>query len=225
MKRISYVWLSLVIVASVLVPVSRAQDTSGDQQPSLGSFARNLRKDKDGKPTSAKKFDNDNLPMEDKLSVVGNGSDSSVTAADSQGTASGSDTASGQDATKDAAKTPEKMPTVQPGQSQEERQQVYDKWSQKLTEQKDKVNDINRDLDLLQREYKLRAAELYGDAGSRLRNESQWDKEDTDYKQKIAEKQKELDQAKQGMDDLQEDARKAGVPESQREQVQDSNSQ
>jgi hypothetical protein len=225
MKRIAYVWIAAVSLAGVLVPISRAQDASADQQQSLGDYARNVRKDKDGKPASAKKFDNDNLPTEDKLSVVGSGSDNSANAADSQESASGSDSANGQDATKQAANAPEKMPTVQPGQSQEERQHVYDKWSQKIAEEKDKVNDINHDLDLLQREYKLRAAELYGDAGSRLRNQAQWDKEDADYKQKIAEKQKELEQAKQGMDDIQEDARKAGVPESEREQTQDSSTQ
>lgn len=220
MKHITYVWLTAAIVAGILVPVSRAQDTSaGQQQQSLGDYARNIRKDK--KPTSAKTFDNDNLPMEDKLSVVGNGSDG---APDNSASGPGSNGGTAQ-GSQDAAKAPEKMPTVQPGQSQEERQQVYDKWTQKISDQKSKVDDINHDLDLLQREYKLRAAELYGDAGSRLRNQTQWDKEDADYKQKIAEKQKDLDQAKQGMDDLEEDARKAGVPTSEREQAQGSNAQ
>ena len=58
---------------------------------------------------------------------------------------------------------------------------------------------------------------MYGDVGERLRNQAQWDKEDADYKQKIAEKQQALDDAKQKMNDMQENARKAGVPSSVRE--------
>jgi len=68
-----------------------------------------------------------------------------------------------------------------------------------------------------QREYQLRAAAMYADAGNRLRNSGNWDKEDADYKQKIAEKKKAADAAKQELDDMQENARKAGVPSSVRE--------
>ncbi|MFZ0586294.1 MAG: hypothetical protein WBR31_20525, partial [Candidatus Sulfotelmatobacter sp.] len=58
----------------------------------------------------------------------------------------------------------------------------------------------------------LRAAEMYADAGNRLRNSAQWDKQDADYKQKIADKQKAVEDAKQKLTDMQEEARKAGVP-------------
>jgi vacuolar-type H+-ATPase subunit H len=53
---------------------------------------------------------------------------------------------------------------------------------------------------------------MYGDAGSRLRNEANWDKQEADYKQQLEEKQKALADAKQNMEDMQEDARKSGVP-------------
>ena len=64
---------------------------------------------------------------------------------------------------------------------------------------------------------KLRAAAFYADAGNRLRNEATWDKDDAQYKQQIAEKQKAVDDAKKQLEDLQEQARKAGVPSSMRE--------
>jgi LAS superfamily LD-carboxypeptidase LdcB len=86
-----------------------------------------------------------------------------------------------------------------------------------LADQKSKVDLLNRELDVEQREYQLRAAAMYADAGNRLRNSGNWDKEDADYKQKIAEKKKAADAAKQELDDMQEDARKAGVPSSVRE--------
>jgi len=63
-----------------------------------------------------------------------------------------------------------------------------------------------------QREYRLRAAAFYADAGSRLRNQGSWDKEDAQYKQQIAQKQKALDDAKKALDDMKEQGRKAGVP-------------
>ena len=70
---------------------------------------------------------------------------------------------------------------------------------------------------MLQREYRLRAAAFYADAGNRLRNAGAWDKEDAQYKQQIADKQKAVNDAKQALDNLQEQARKSGVPSSVRE--------
>jgi LAS superfamily LD-carboxypeptidase LdcB len=55
---------------------------------------------------------------------------------------------------------------------------------------------------------------MYADAGNRIRNSAQWDKQDADYKQKIADKQKAVDDAKQKLEEMQEEARKAGVPSS-----------
>ena len=69
----------------------------------------------------------------------------------------------------------------------------------------------------MNREYRLRAAAMYADVGNRLRNSVSWDKEDREYKQQIAEKEKAVADAKQKLDDMQESARKAGVPSSVRE--------
>ena len=77
---------------------------------------------------------------------------------------------------------------------------------------------VSRELDVLQREYQLRAAAMYADAGNRLRNQGDWDKQDVQYKQQIADKQKSVDDAKQKLDDLREEARKSGAPTSVQEQ-------
>jgi hypothetical protein len=58
---------------------------------------------------------------------------------------------------------------------------------------------------------------MYADAGNRLRNSTDWDKQDAQYKQQIADKQKALDEANQKFEDVQEEARKAGAPASVRE--------
>ena len=67
MKRIAYVFLAGIVLAGMLVTVSSAQ-----YEP-LGDYARSVRKDE--KPASAKKYDNDNLPTSDNISVVGNATD------------------------------------------------------------------------------------------------------------------------------------------------------
>jgi hypothetical protein len=53
---------------------------------------------------------------------------------------------------------------------------------------------------------------MYADAGNRMRNSAEWDKQDADYKQKIADKQKAVEDAKSKLTDMQEEARKDGVP-------------
>ncbi len=199
MKRITHVWIAAMILAGAMATPAKAQDS----QP-LGDYARAVRKDK--KPTNAKQFDNENMPVDDKLSVVGGAASSSDSPAQNTADAASSD-----------KKGDDKPPAIQPGQSQEDRQKTYDAWKDKLADQKAKMDLLNRELDVEQREYQLRAAAMYADAGNRLRNSGNWDKEDADYKQKIAEKKKAADAAKQELDDMQEDARKAGVPSSVRE--------
>ena len=93
-------------------------------------------------------------------------------------------------------------------------------WKQaqaKLAAQRDQIDLLSRELDVLQREYQLRAAAFYSDAGNRLRNQAAWDKSDAQYKQQIADKTKALEDAKQKLDDMEEEARKAGVPAAMRE--------
>jgi hypothetical protein len=206
MKRITHVWVVEAIVVVTMASFASAQNSAPQEQP-LGDYARAVRKDK--KPTQAKQFDNENMPVDDKLSVVG-GAGSSDNQAHSA--ANG-----GADAASSDKKGDDKPPAIQPGQSQQDRQKTYDAWKDRLSDQKAKVDLLNRELDVEQREYQLRAAAMYADAGNRLRNSGNWDKEDADYKQKIAEKKKAADAAKQELDDMQEDARKAGVPSSVRE--------
>ncbi len=171
-------------------PGVNQSSSSAANQSSLGDYARKIRKDT-GTKEKPKVYDNDNLPTQDKLSVVGPKSDASAATDDKNS-----------DNKDDAAK------------ADDAKQAQWKNWQGKLSAEKDEINLASRELDVLQREYELRAAAMYGDAGNRLRNESQWDKQDADYKQKIADKQKALEDAKQKLSDMQEDARKAGVPSS-----------
>jgi len=201
MKRFVYVWVTGLLLTGMLAV------TAGAQTDSLGDYARTVRKEKEKQPASAKKFDNDNLPKNDALSVVGNAPD--------QPAASSAASAEANPGDQSQAGSPEKA-EEKPATAADE-QKKNDQWKQKISAQKDQIDMLSRELDVLQREYRLRAAAFYADAGDRLRNSGTWDKQDAQYKQQIADKQKALDTAKQQLSDAQEEARKAGVPSSARE--------
>jgi hypothetical protein len=205
MKSIVYVWLAVTILAGSLTPLA------GAQSEPLGDYARAVRKEKkQEKLESGKHFDNDNLPKTDTLSVVGKAADQSAP--------NSSDAASqaAQDKTQSDQKADDstKMAESKPGEPAKDRQKMYDEWKKKISTQQEQVNLLTREMDVMQREYRLRAAAFYADAGNRLRNAGSWDKEDAQYKQQLAEKQKTLDTAKEELQDLRERARKAGVPSS-----------
>jgi len=216
MKRIVCLWLLTIFLAGAGSLLARAQTSTAQDQP-LGEYARAQKKDR---KKAARTFDNDNLPPEEKLNIVGN---SAPETADAQNASSQNpaqeQAAEGETVGKPPAdgKHPakiEKMPEVSAGESAEDRQKVYAKWQDQLSDQQQKVDLAARELDVLQREYKLRAADLYGDAGNRLRNQTDWDKKDADYKKQLEDKQKALTEAQQDLENVQEEARKAGVPNS-----------
>lgn len=199
MKRIAYVLLAGALLMGMLaVP-------AGAQTESLGDYARTVRKgkEKDKPAQPPKSFDNDNLPKDDAISVVGN---ATAGPEDNAAAPAGQNEAPAADKAEDKS-----VPSAA------DLQKKNDAWKDKITAQKGQIDILSRELDVLQREYRLRAAAFYADAGNRLRNAGAWDKQDAQYKQQIADKQKALDAAKQQLSNAQEDARKAGVPSSARE--------
>jgi hypothetical protein len=174
---------------------------------SLGDYARTTRKTKPQTVASTSHhYDNDNLPKNDHVSVVGPEVSASpenppVSATATDPTSADPTSAKPKaDATKDPAKDP-KSEAADPKKALQK----------KIDELKQKVNALNRELDLSQREYRLRVAAIYSDAGYRLRNAAMWDKEEAQYKQETAEKQKALEAARQDLENAQEEARKAGL--------------
>ena len=166
--------------------------TTGASAQSLGDYARQARKNKPKTDTTSRHYDNDNLPVNEQLSVVG--PEPAATAGD-QKTATATTAA------------------TDPKAAQADRQKAVDEIKQKIDDQKSKLDALNHELDLSQREYRLRAATFYGDAGAQLRNSAQWSKDDTQYKSDMDSKQKAIAAAQQQLSDLQEQARKAGMRE------------
>jgi hypothetical protein len=190
MKRITLIGFAFALSTSLLATTAVAQSTAPAQDQALGDYARKIRKDPGTPKARPKVFDNDNLPTDDKLSVVGQQLPGGAAPVDDKSAAAKTDA---EDARKQA---------------------VWKSWQDKVTTQKDQIDLASRELDVLQREYQLRAAAMYADAGNRMRNSADWDKQDADYKQKIADKQKAVEDAKQKLGDIQEGARKDGVPSS-----------
>jgi hypothetical protein len=160
----------------------------GAAAQSLGDYAKAARKNKAEPSSTTRHFDNDNLPTDDSVSVVG-----PPPAADAK-----------------AAETAQAA-NVSAADTNADRQKTADEWAKKLDQQKAKIDTLNHELDLDQREYRLRAAEIYGDAGNRLRNQAEWDKEDKQYRSDMETKQKAVADAQQKLDEMQEQERKAGV--------------
>jgi hypothetical protein len=231
MKRIACSGIGLVLSFGLLgLPAgAQTQATANSQSStsgtpsgsSLGDYARQIRKDPGTKPKQ-KVFDNDNLPTEDKLSIVGpaaaatTAADTSADAKPADATAATAPTAgTGDSKTATTVKPPDaKLSVKSPEEEEAAKQAAWKQWGDKITSQKDQIDLAARELDVLQREYQIRAAAMYADAGNRMRNSGDWDKQDAQYKQQIADKQKALDDAKQKLEEIQEGARKAGVPSS-----------
>ena len=191
MKRT--IWMAIGVLLLLGSSLASAQ--------SLGETARSTRKAKAHQTTTNHHYDNDNLPVNDKLSVVGPAP---------AGNANGANQAA--DGTTQTQAAP-LVPPVDPKVAAADRQKAADEWKDKLDGQKKKIESLNHELDLTQREYRLRAAAMYSDAGNRLRNSAQWDKDDADFKKQLEEKQKAVDTARQELETMQEQARKAGIRE------------
>lgn len=200
---------------------SNTQGASSEQ--SLGQYARQVRKSPES-GSKPKVFDNDNLPKTDKLSIVGNATPPAPAGeakaeegakaenAPAAGTKPGAEGAPAETKTAPATAA-KKAPEDEAAKATAAKQ-----WQDKIDAQKQQIDLLSRELDVTQREYQLRAAAMYADAGNRLRNQADWDKQDAQYKQQIADKQKTLDDAKEKLAELQEEARKAGMPESTQQQ-------
>ena len=207
MKRLRSLLLAAFAMSAIMGTMAAAQTQT---QP-LGDYARAVRKQKPPEAkSSTKTFDNDNLPNSSTLSVVGARPENDAQV-DKDKEASPKPNPNEKT---DAQKKAESLGQIKPGQSAEERQKAIDVWKQKIDDQKAKTDLLSRELDVTQREYRLRSAAYYADVSNRLKGSGDWEAEEAKYKQQIAEKQKALDEAKTKLGDLTEQAHKAGVPNS-----------
>ena len=179
---------------------------SGAAAQSLGDYARAARKRKPEPSSTSRHYDNDNLPTNEALSVVG---------------PPPTNANAGQGAVNTSSAPATKAPAADSAKAAADNQKIADEWKKKLDKQKEKIDSLNHELDLDQREHRLRAAAYYGDAGARLRDSAQYDKDDAQYKSDVDGRQKALDSARQEFDEMQEQARKAGIVEKDKNDAND----
>jgi len=198
--------LTTVLIGVACAGAALGQATS---QP-LGDYARSVKKSKAAPaPAAAKVYDNDNLPTAASVSVVGN----SAAGTDNANNSEAKD-ANAPSAPAGATADKKEDPQIKAGQPIDQRKEALDVWKQKLDDQNDKIKTLAHELDIVEREYRVKASEYYADTARRTQNPTGFAKDDADYKNQIADKQKTLDDAKAKLNDLQEEARKAGAPTS-----------
>jgi hypothetical protein len=87
-----------------------------------------------------------------------------------------------------------------------------DKLKGQIDAQKKEIATLQRELDIAERETKLRAAAYYADAGVMLRDQARFAEESRKSQAEIDAKKQALTAAQEKLSDLQEQARKAGLP-------------
>lgn len=175
-----------LLLVSLLVGVASAQ--------SLGEAARQARKKKSAPSSAQKVYTNDNLPTNAPISVMSGSGVESQPASD--------------------RKSGEQSSTATAAASSGDSKKDQDEWKARFAEQKNKIQLLERELDVLQREHQVQVAVFYADAGTRLRDDRKWADADRKYKSDVEEKQRQIAGAKQQLEDMREQARKAGLPAS-----------
>jgi len=190
MKRIN-VWVVLAVFAAMTAGMAVAQ--------SLGDVAREQRKKKADKPVPTKVYTDDDIPSDNRLK-------------DKPAEAPANTAASPDAKNADAKAAADKKPA--PGSVDEYKEKAAE-WKKKIDAEKKVVEGLQQQLDGLQQQYRLRATAYYTDAGLRLRDGgSKWGDDEQSFRKAIDEKQKEVDAAKQKLADLQDEAHRAGAPNS-----------
>jgi hypothetical protein len=193
MKRFN---IGILILTGLLTGVAAAQSDS------LADAARKHKQQQAGKPAAAKVYTNDNLPATETISTVGEPATSDAPAASTEG-----QTTTPTDGTATAPKDGAK-----PADDSRSRQKTWEDWRDKIQKQKAAVEQMQKENDDVERQYKLTTGNYNNSAQQRLYDGAAMVKEDAAYKQQMEQKKKAIDDAKQKIEDLQEEARRAGVP-------------
>lgn len=161
-----------------------AQQTAPQGQPSLADLARKTRAQQ--KAPAVARYDEESFRNSPPSPPPDNATDSS---AENQ---KAPDTKAADDKAKDAVKS-------------------KDDFKSKIEAQKNEVAMLQREIDVIQREQRLRAAAFYGDAGTQMREQAKFAEESRKQQEDLDTKKQALEAAQQKLADIQEQARKAGT--------------
>lgn len=168
---------------------------------SLGDAAREARKNKRPASTSTRVFTNE--------SVAGTGTSVNSTGADALDANLG--IVKKDPADKAAAKTDAAAAGAADLSPEEQKAKLIDDTRKELDASKASLAQMQRDLEVTQRENRLRAASYYGDAGNRLRDEKKYADEDRKNQADLASKQQAIAGLQRKVDALAEQLRRLGA--------------
>ena len=196
MKR----FLSLLIACSAILVAS-----AGAQ--SLADVAKQTRAKQKANP-NAKVIDNDVLPS--TMDTSSETPAASTSPASTLTAAKKDETGNSQPAAKELSKAESEKAA-----GDQEDQKNIDLWKKQINDEKREISQLERELNVAQREAGLHAAVYYADAGTMLRDSAKFAEDNRKLQAEIDTKTQALAAAKQKLADLQEEARKAGVPGNQ----------
>jgi len=173
---------TLTLLAVAFVAAFTIVGSAGAQE-SLGELARQQRQLK--RPSSARVITNDDIAMA--------AAPAPAAAAEAKGEVSEKSEAAA-------------------GLSGDDKAKLADSFKAKVDDQKKNIAQLERELDVAQREYRLKVAVYYADVGNNLRDSKKWAEDDRKQRAELDDKQKAVADAKQKLADIQEQARKAGAP-------------
>src|SRR5579863_6754353 len=198
---------------SLLIPIVSILAISAGAQ-SLADIAAQTRAKQKANP-NARVIDNDILPSAADADSYGSPyetkkDDESAMKADAKKPADKADKKD-QDSKDEAKKDDGKANAAEGGQK------VSDGLKKQIDDTQKEIGQLQRELDVAQREARLRAAAYYADAGTMLRDQGKFADDTRKSQAEIDAKTQALATAKQKLEDLQESARKSGMPSSETE--------
>jgi len=193
----------LITCAVILMATAGAQ--------SVAEIARQTRARQKANP-NAKVIDNDLIP-----STLDSSSSASPSTASTSSESRKDEISNKPEAGKDENKTggDKTGSTEEKAATAEEDRKNTDAWKKLINDEKKEISQLERELNVAQREAGLHNAVYYADAGTMLRDSAKFADDSRKLQTEIDTKTQALAAAKQKLADLQDQARKAGVPANQ----------
>ena len=194
--------MAAMALLSVGLTAARAQDTQQTGDP-VADAARKAREAKKEAPKPKKVYTDDDIRPSGPAPTAAESATGTATAPVVGNGSVGAAAMNGLQGVKaDAAqKTEEKKPAADPNSEAS--------WRKKFADQRDKIAKAEKELDVYNRELQKAQVEYYPDPQKALTQQNTRG-DINDLNAKIDAKKKELDQLRQGLDDLEDQLRKSG---------------
>src|SRR3954467_1704629 len=166
MKRLLLVFSAMLLAATLACA----------QEVSLGDAARAAREKKGGTSPNGKVYDNENLPRGGNISTT-TGDFAGVPtppASKSKSSSATSTSASNSSAPSTSAKDKDGKDVS----AEQAAKEQADEYRQKVDDAKKAISSLEHEIDIMNRENRLKAAAYYGDAGTKLRDGQKYQAED-----------------------------------------------